>query len=144
MGANAHEKVPKGRIAGQTVPQDERVGEEANQSFDLALVAQRLEEPDGLGNIAEEKVLAGRFTMPNDERIGKREQEKLLLIAMVEDLLRYEIALREQQATGEREGQCQSCGKREASTHAHPGHHRHLAPSWIRVACTQARADQAR
>src|SRR5205823_12565152 len=30
------------------------------------------------------------------ERIADTEQEKLLLIAMVEDLLRYEIALREQ------------------------------------------------
>src|SRR5205085_8606994 len=38
--------------------------------------------------------------MPKDERIGKREQEKLLLIAMVEDLLRYEIALREQADDG--------------------------------------------
>jgi len=34
--------------------------------------------------------------MPKDERIQDKEQEKLLLIAMVEDLLRYEIALREQ------------------------------------------------
>ncbi len=34
--------------------------------------------------------------MPQDERIQNEGQEKLLLIAMVEDLLRYEITLREQ------------------------------------------------
>src|SRR6476620_12341641 len=38
-GANAREKIPKGRIAGQAVPQDERVGEEADQSLELTLVA---------------------------------------------------------------------------------------------------------
>lgn len=69
-------------------------------AYASALVNAVKEEPDGLGNIAEEKVLAGRFTMPQDERIGKREQERLLLIAMVEDLLRYEIALREQAEDG--------------------------------------------
>ncbi len=33
---------------------------------------------------------------PRDARIADKEQEKLLLIAMAEDMLRYEIALREQ------------------------------------------------
>ena len=55
----------------------------------------------------------------------------------------HEIALREQHATGEREGQCQSCGQGEATAHADPGDHHHIAPSWIRVTATQARADQA-
>ncbi len=64
-------------------------------AYASALVNAVKDEPDGLGNIAEEKVLAGQFTLPEDERIHNREQEKLLLIAMVEDLLRYEIALRE-------------------------------------------------
>jgi hypothetical protein len=34
--------------------------------------------------------------MPADERIQDAEQEKLLLIAMIEDLLRRELALREE------------------------------------------------
>ena len=37
----------------------------------------------------------GDFPMSKDERLPDREQEKLLLIAMVEDLLRGELALRE-------------------------------------------------
>ena len=47
-------------------------------------------------SVPEEAVLGGRFRMPEDERLDDRAQEKLLLIAMIEDLLRYEIALREQ------------------------------------------------
>lgn len=58
------------------------------------------DEPDGLGSIAEEKVRLGDFLMLEDERIPDKEQEKLLLIAMVEDMLRHEIALREQGEDG--------------------------------------------
>lgn len=54
------------------------------------------DEPDGLGSILEEKVRMGSFRMPGDERVEDKEQEKLLLIAMVEDLLRRELALREE------------------------------------------------
>ncbi len=53
-------------------------------------------EPDGLGSIAEEDARTGQFAMPEGERIEDRAQEKLLLIAMVEDMLRHEIALREE------------------------------------------------
>jgi GTPase SAR1 family protein len=52
-------------------------------------------EPDGLGFIAEEEALAGRFGLAESERIADRAQEKLLLIATVEELLRHEIALKE-------------------------------------------------
>lgn len=38
--------------------------------------------------------------MPREERLKDKEQEKLLLIAMVEDLLRHEIVLREQADEG--------------------------------------------
>jgi len=64
-------------------------------AYASALVNAVKEEPDGLGSIAEEKVLAGSFSIPKDERITNKEQERLLLIAMVEDLLSYEISLRE-------------------------------------------------
>jgi len=52
-------------------------------------------EPDGLGFIAEEDALAGRFGLAESERAADKGQEKLLLIATVEELLRHEIALKE-------------------------------------------------
>lgn len=60
-----------------------------------AIINEAKNEPDGMGCIAEENVREGRFRMPQDERIKDKEQEKLLLIAAIEDMLRYEIALRE-------------------------------------------------
>lgn len=51
-------------------------------------------EPDGLGCIVEEDALAGRFQMLADERVTSKHQEKLLLIATVEELLRHEIVLK--------------------------------------------------
>jgi small GTP-binding protein len=65
-------------------------------SYASALVNAVKDEPDGLGSIAEEKARTGKFSVPRDERLQDKEQEKLLLIAMVEDLLRHEIVLREQ------------------------------------------------
>ena len=58
------------------------------------------DEPDGMGSIAEEEARAGRFRMSEDVRIKDKAQESLLLIATVEDLLRHEIALREQEDEG--------------------------------------------
>jgi hypothetical protein len=58
------------------------------------------DEPDGMGSIAAEEARAGRFRMSEDERIKDKAQESLLLIATVEDLLRHEIALREQEDEG--------------------------------------------
>lgn len=69
-------------------------------SYASALVNAVRDEPDGLGSISENKVRTGKFYIPTDERIDDREQEKLLLIAMVEDLIRYEIVLREQGEDG--------------------------------------------
>jgi GTPase SAR1 family protein len=69
-------------------------------SYASALVNAVTGEPDGLGSIAEEKARTGNFSVPRDERLKDKEQEKLLLIAMVEDLLRHEIVLREQAEDG--------------------------------------------
>ena len=57
-------------------------------SYASALINVVRDEPDGLGSITEEKVRNGRFPMSEDERIKDKELEKLLLIAMIEDLLR--------------------------------------------------------
>jgi len=62
-------------------------------SYASALVNAVKDEPDGLGSIAEEKARAGNFSVAHDERLKDKAQEKLLLIAMVEDLLRHEIVL---------------------------------------------------
>ncbi len=69
-------------------------------AYAAALVNAARREPDGLGYLAEEAILAGRFPMPADERVNEREQEELLLIATVEELLEHEIALREPAETG--------------------------------------------
>lgn len=64
-------------------------------AYASAMVNEAKDEPDGLGCISEENARTGRFRMSEDERIEDKEQEKLLLIATIEDLLGHEIALRE-------------------------------------------------
>lgn len=64
-------------------------------AYTSALVNAVKDEPDGLGYIVEERVRTGDFRMPGSERLKDKEQEKLLLIALVEDLLRHELAFRE-------------------------------------------------
>ena len=69
-------------------------------SYASALVDAARQEPDGTGTISQEGALIGNFLIPEKVRIKKRDQEKLLLVAVVEDLLRYEIALSEQTDQG--------------------------------------------
>jgi class 3 adenylate cyclase len=64
-------------------------------AYASAMVNAAKDEPDGLGSIPEAEAREGLFVMPLSERIKDVEQEKLLLIATVEDLLSHEIALRE-------------------------------------------------
>jgi small GTP-binding protein len=64
-------------------------------AYASALVYAAREEPDGLGCLREEEARAGRFPVPEGERIQDPEQETLLLIATIEDLLRHDIVLRE-------------------------------------------------
>lgn len=68
--------------------------------YAAALVNVARDDPDELGSVAEAMILEGNFTMPVEARLLEKEQEKLLLLAMVEDLLRYEVALREQGSDG--------------------------------------------
>ncbi|HKV13171.1 MAG TPA: TIR domain-containing protein [Thermoanaerobaculia bacterium] len=69
-------------------------------AYASAIVNAARTEPDGLGSISEEAAKAGQFAMSKDERLQDKEQEKLLLITTIEDLLRHEIALREQADDG--------------------------------------------
>lgn len=64
-------------------------------TYASAMVNAARDEPDGLGFISEDKALEGSFGLSEDERIGDPNQEKLLLIATVEELLRHEVALKE-------------------------------------------------
>ena len=71
-------------------------------AYASAMVNAAKNEPDGLGSLPEENARAGRFPMSEDERLADRAQERLLLIATVEDLLRHEIALLEYTDEGPR------------------------------------------
>lgn len=64
-------------------------------AYASAIVDAARKEPDGMGSIKEEDAIAGKYFIPPDERIADVGQEKLLLIATIEDLLRHEIAFRE-------------------------------------------------
>jgi WD40 repeat protein/GTPase SAR1 family protein len=69
-------------------------------AYASALVNTAKDEPAGLGCLTERKAQAGEFRMSKDERVLDAGQEKLLLIATIEDLFRHEIALREQGEDG--------------------------------------------
>ena len=64
-------------------------------AYASALVQAAKDEPEGLGFIREAEALDGRFRLSAEERLPDPAQEKLLLIATVEELLRHEIALKE-------------------------------------------------
>jgi GTPase SAR1 family protein len=64
-------------------------------AYASALVQAAKDEPDGLGFIREADALDGNFRLAAEERLPDPGQEKLLLIATVEELLRHEIALKE-------------------------------------------------
>ena len=69
-------------------------------AYASAIINQAKDEPYGMGCIAEENVLEGHFQLSKDERIKDKVQEKLLLIATLEDMLQHEIALRESTVDG--------------------------------------------
>jgi WD40 repeat protein/class 3 adenylate cyclase len=64
-------------------------------AYASAMVNTAKEEPDGLGSMAEEVALAGRFFVPKDQKVADPAQEQLLLHATVEELVIHDLALRE-------------------------------------------------
>src|SRR6266536_5824061 len=64
-------------------------------NYASARVQAAKEEPDRLGIIPEKTALEGDFRLAQSERVTDQAQEKLLLIATVEELLRHEIGLKE-------------------------------------------------
>lgn len=69
-------------------------------AYAAALVQAARSEPGGLDLLREEDALAGKFAMPQRERVTAKGQERILLIATVEELLRHEIALKEVNEAG--------------------------------------------
>ena len=65
-----------------------------------AIVNAARDEPDGLGSMLESRVLDVDFRLPDQERIADGQQEKLLIIATLEELIRHEIVLREETEDG--------------------------------------------
>jgi hypothetical protein len=64
-------------------------------AYASALLIAAKSEPDGLGSIPEAHVQQGQFSIPTEDRLADPMQEKLLLIAMIDELVRHELALRE-------------------------------------------------
>jgi class 3 adenylate cyclase/GTPase SAR1 family protein len=64
-------------------------------AYASAMVNEAKNEPDGLGSLAEEIALAGKFFVPMEQKINDLSQEQLLLHATVEELVRHDLALRE-------------------------------------------------
>ncbi len=64
-------------------------------SYASSLVQAARDEPDGLGFVTEDDALEGRFRIPKDEKLTHPQQERILLNAVVQELLRREIALKE-------------------------------------------------
>jgi GTPase SAR1 family protein len=60
-----------------------------------AIVNAARDEPDGLGSILEAKVVDLDFAVPSTERVPEGQQERLLVLATLEELLQRELVLRE-------------------------------------------------
>jgi len=67
-----------------------------------AMVNAARDEPDGLGSILEAKVMDLDFAVPSGERVLDAGQEKLLVLATLEELLLRELVLRETTEDGPR------------------------------------------
>jgi WD40 repeat protein len=63
-------------------------------AYASALIDAARGQPDGLGYLAEEDAVSGLFMIPDDQRLTGND-ERLLLVATVEELLRHDLALRE-------------------------------------------------
>jgi len=64
-------------------------------AYASAMVITAKEEPDGLGSMAEEVALKGKFFVPKEQKVSDPGQEQLLLHATVEELVLHDLALRE-------------------------------------------------
>jgi WD40 repeat protein/GTPase SAR1 family protein len=73
---------------------------EVLDAYAASLTMAAREQPDGMGSISEEAARLGHFVIPEEERLSDPELERLLLTATVEEVLRHEVALRENSEDG--------------------------------------------
>lgn len=64
-------------------------------AYASAIVNAAKDEPDGLGGIMENRVVARNFHIPAAERVRNDQQERLLVLATLEELIQHELVLRE-------------------------------------------------
>jgi class 3 adenylate cyclase/GTPase SAR1 family protein len=64
-------------------------------AYASAMVITAKDEPDGLGSLAEEIALHGKFFVPKEQKVADPSQEQLLLHATIEELILHDLALRE-------------------------------------------------
>ena len=64
-------------------------------AYASAMVNAARDDPDGLGSILETQVIEGEFLIPSMERVLDRRQERLLILATLEELIQSELVLRE-------------------------------------------------
>jgi len=69
-------------------------------AYAAAIINAAANEPDGLGAVKETDIRNANFLIPSDDRLSNKETERLLLIATIEDLLKHEVALREDSGDG--------------------------------------------
>jgi hypothetical protein len=65
-----------------------------------SIVSAARREPDGMGSIREDAVLAGKFFLPAEAQLKDKEKSRLLIVATTEDLIAHEIAFREPSPQG--------------------------------------------
>jgi GTPase SAR1 family protein len=64
-------------------------------AYASAIVNAARDEPDGLGSITESRVIDLKFHVPVAERVPNHQQERLLVLATLEELIQHELVLRE-------------------------------------------------
>jgi GTPase SAR1 family protein len=69
-------------------------------AYASAIVNAARDEPDGLGCILESKVIELDFPIPSTARLLAGRQERLLVLATLEELIQYELVLREHTEDG--------------------------------------------
>ena len=73
---------------------------EVLDAYAASLTMAARDQPDGMGSISEEVARRGEFSIPVEDRLEDGDVERLLLTATVEEVLRHEVALRENSDDG--------------------------------------------
>lgn len=69
-------------------------------SYVSSILKKAKNNPNGLGNVLEEDVKAGRFNIPLEHKLKEKEREKLLLVGTIEEMIHSKMAMRETTENG--------------------------------------------